>query len=371
MLPLLVATAIAALAAAIVLALSGAASPAAVAHVAFAAGILPLISGAMLHFVPVLTRGRAPGRAMRALPFGMLAAGTIAAAAFLFPGFFAIGIDLGALAGLTFSLVLAGWIVRRGRGTLGAPHAGLYWYLAAVGCLALALTAVLAMSVFPAQRAALRLAHLHVNTLGFVGLTALGTLAVLLPTAAARPDPDAAGWLRRMLPFAVAGTLLVAAGAAGWPPAAFLGIAALLWPLLRLGTNWLSRFPNEVFRAHGAAPSLALALAGFLLLLLAGALHAAGRLSGVEAVFGFVLAFLLPLVTGAVSQLLPIWLRPGAQADWHRAARVMLGRYAVLRGLTFLVAGLGAMLGAPAAAWLAAAALAAFTLQVLSVFLRR
>jgi len=62
-LPFLVAAAIVALVAAIALTLSGAASPAAAAHVAFASGSLPLIVGAMLHFVPVLTRGRPAGRA--------------------------------------------------------------------------------------------------------------------------------------------------------------------------------------------------------------------------------------------------------------------------------------------------------------------
>lgn len=369
--PLLVVTTIFAFAAAIALMLSGAAGPAAAAHVVFAAGILPLIAGAMLHFVPVLTRARAPGRAMQALPYGMLAAGIAAAAAFLLPGLFLVGTQLAALAGLTFALILAGWILRRAHGTLGAPHPGLYWYLAAVASLALALGAVTAMPVFPAQRAALRLVHLHLNTLGFIGLTALGTLAVLVPTAAGRPDPAAAGWLRRMLPPAAAGVLLTAAGAAWWKPAAYAGLALLFWPAVRLSTAWLLRFPHEILRVHGAAPSLALALAGLLLLLPAGALHGAGRLSGVEAVSGFVLAFLLPLVSGAVSQLLPLWLKPGVQTDWHCAAREKLGRYAVLRGLTFLTAGLGVLLGAPAAAWLAAVALAAFALQALGVLWRR
>ena len=75
----------------------------------------------------------------------------------------AAGIPLAALAGLTFALVMAGWIVRRGRAALGAPHAGLRWYLAAVLCLVLALAAAGAIGVLPEQRAALRLLHLHLN----------------------------------------------------------------------------------------------------------------------------------------------------------------------------------------------------------------
>lgn len=371
MLPFLVASAVAAFALALALLLSGGASPAAAAHVAFAAGILPLISGAMMHFVPVLTRSGAPAPALRRLPLAFLAAGVLAALAFVRPSWFDPLVHVGAGLAFVAALVMAGWIVGRGRPMLGAPHPGLHWYLAAVLCLALALAAVLAMPALPAQRAALRLLHLHLNTLGFVGLTALGTLTVLLPTAVGRPDPDAAGWLRRMLTPVAAGVLLAAAGTAWWMPAAYLGALLLFVPVALLGTAWVVRFSDGIVRMHGAAPALALALAGLLMLLSGGMLHANHRLDGGAAVFGFLTAFLLPLVTGAASQLLPVWLKPGVQTDWHRVARARLGRFAVLRGLTFLAAGLGIALGAAAAAWLAAAALAAFALQVLNALLRR
>ncbi len=371
MLPFLVAAALAAFAAALLLILFGGAGPAAAAHVAFAAGVLPLIFGAMLHFVPVLTRSGAPAPMMQRLPLALLAAGVLAALAFARPAWFNVLVQGGAGIALLAAFVMAAWIVRRGRTALGAPHPGLHWYLAAVLCLALALAAALAMPVLPAQRTALRLFHLHLNTLGFIGLAALGTLAVLLPTAAGRPDPAAAGWLRRMLPLALAGVLLAAAGAAWWTPAAYAGALLLFVPVALLGTAWVARFPGEILRAHGAAPSLALALAGLLALLSAGVLHANRRLDGGDAVFGFFLAFLLPLVTGAVSQLLPVWLRPGVQTDWHRAARLRLGRFAVLRGLTFAVAGWLVALGWAPGAWLAAVALAAFGAQALSAALKR
>lgn len=371
MLPFLVVTAIAAFAAALALTLFGGASPAAAAHVAFAAGIMPLIFGAMLHFVPVLTRSGATAQALRRLPLAFLAAGILAATAFMQPEWFNPLVHAGAGLAFLAALGMAGWIVRRGRAALGAPHPGLYWYLAAVLCLVLALAAVLAMPALPTHRAALRLFHLHLNTLGFIGLTALGTLAVLLPTAIGRPDPAAAGWLRRMLPLALAGVLLTAFGAAGWKPAAYLGALLLSVPPVLLGTAWVARFPGEILRAHGAAPSLALALVGLLALLSIGVLHAHLRLDGSNAVFGFLLAFLLPLVTGAVSQLLPLWLKPGVQTDWHRAARARLGRFAVLRGLTFVAAGWLVAIGWAPGAWLAAVALAAFVAQALPVATRR
>lgn len=371
MLPFLVASAVAAFAAALALILFGGASPAAAAHVAFAAGIMPLIFGAMMHFVPVLTRSGAPAPMMQRLPLAFLAAGLLAAVAFIRPIWFNALIHAGAGLAFLAALVMAAWIVRRGRAALGAPHPGLHWYLAAVLCLVLALAVVLAMPAFPAQRAALRLFHLHLNTLGFIGLTALGTLTVLLPTAAGQPDPDAAGRLRRDLPLAVAGVLLTAAGAAWWPPLAYAGLVVLLLPVAILGTAWVVRFPREMLRAHGAAPSLALALAGLMALLFLSALHAQRRLEGGDAVFGFLLAFLLPLVSGAASQLLPVWLKPGVQTDWHRAARDTLGRFAVLRGLTFVAAGWLVAAGWPPAGWLSLAGLAAFALQALRVAARR
>lgn len=371
MLPFLVASAVAAFAAALALILFGGASPAAAAHVAFAAGIMPLIFGAMMHFVPVLTRSGAPARMMQRLPLAFLVAGVLAAVAFIRPVWFNTLIHAGAGLAFIAALVMAAWIVRRGRAALGAPHPGLHWYLAAVLCLVLALAVVLAMPAFPAQRAALRLFHLHLNTLGFIGLTALGTLTVLLPTAAGQPDPDAAGRLRRDLPLAVAGVLLTAAGAAWWPPLAYVGLVVLFLPVAFLGTAWVVRFPREMLRAHGAAPSLALALAGLMALLFLSALHAQGRLEGGDAVFGFLLAFLLPLVSGAASQLLPVWLKPGVQTDWHRAARDTLGRFAVLRGLTFVAAGWLVAVGWTPGGWLSLAGLAAFALQALRVAARR
>ncbi len=366
MLVLLALAAVIFMAASLVLILLGAATLAAT-HIAFAAGIMPLIFGAMMHFVPVLTRGRAAVNPLRWLPLGLSVAGMLAVSAFLIPGFFEIGIHLGACLAFIGALVMAAWIVRRGRATLGAPHPCLYWYLAAVLCLALALAAALGGLLWPAQRAALRIFHLHLNTLGFVGLTAIGTLTVLLPTAAARPDATAAPRLRSDLALTVFGVMLLAAGAAWCAPVAYAGLLLLLLAVVSLGTNWAAQFWREISRRDGAAPSLALALFGFAALLFIGAGHVHGPLAGSDAIFGFVLAFLLPLVTGAVSQLLPLWLRPGLQQAWQQQARVTLTRYGALRALAFVAAGLMVALGVRPGAWLAAVALLVFVVQLVSV----
>jgi hypothetical protein len=269
---------------------------------------------------------------------------------------------------------MAGWIVRRGRAALGAPHPGLRWYLAAVLCLVLALAGRAGDGILPEQRAALRLLHLHLNTLGFVGLTALGTLAVLLPTAAGQPDPDAAGWLRRMLPLAAgrraAGRRRRGLVAARWPMPAPCCCSCRSRCSARPGCV---RFPRAMFRASMAPrprwrwrwPASCAAVPGRRCMQPAADLAAPMRWPA------FLLAFLLPLVSGAASQLLPLWLKPGVQTDWHRAARETLGRFAVLRGLTFVAAGWLVVLDRPAGAWLAAGGLLAFALQAVSVSMRR
>ena len=64
-----------------ILALSGLGSPLAVAHLAFAVGIVPLIFAAMMHFVPVLTRTGEPGKSLAKLPSAVQATGLVAIAA--------------------------------------------------------------------------------------------------------------------------------------------------------------------------------------------------------------------------------------------------------------------------------------------------
>jgi hypothetical protein len=370
-LPFLVVAAVVCFAASVVLILASAASPAAVAHIAFAAGVMPLIFGSMLHFVPVLTRTGSPAAAMRYLPLAASGAGLLAIAAFVLPEFFTIGVHAGAALALAASLVVAAWIVRRGRAALDAPHPGLHWYFAAVLCLVLALVAVLVMPVWPDGRQALRVLHVHLNTLGFIGLTAIGTLQVLLPTVAARFDLRASARLRGDLPLVVAGVLLVAGGAAWMKPVAYVGMALQLVSVVRLGTAWAAGYWREVGALHGAAPSLALALLGLEALLVAGVGHAHQRLGSTDAIFGFVLAFLLPLVTGAANHLLPLWLKQGVQTAWHRDARATLGYLSGVRGLAFVAAGLLVALGWREAAWLAAAALVMFVAQLLRVLARR
>lgn len=338
---------------------------AAALHLILAVGAMPLIFGAMSHFIPVLTRTRAAAAGLFSIPVLALAGGALVVGALSMPGLY-WGRYAGALLALTAAGALLAWSRRRRAGMLGRPHPGLAWYDAALACLVLALLAILAGAVWPQQAIALHRLHLHLNTLGFVGLTAVSTLAVLLPTVAGRPDPQVGPRLRRDLPWATAGTLLVAIGAAWFGPLAWIGAASWTVPLVRLGASWLRLYRAEILALHGAAPLLAAALAGFALSLVFGAmapLAAAGGFRASQPALAFVGGFMLPLVSGAASQLLPVWLRPGIQSDWHARLRARLGRYGGVRAVLFCLGGIGAVLGREWGLLLGAATLIWFLLQ--------
>ena len=329
-------------------------------HLMLAAGAMPLIFGAMSHFIPVLTRTREAERGIGIIPLIALAGGVLAVAAFSLGGF-GWGWQAGAVLAMASAMALFVWSRKRRAAMLGSPHPCLAWYEAALACLFAALLAILAGSLWPQHFLALRRFHLHLNTLGFMGMTAVGTLAVLMPTVIARPDAGAATRLRQDLPLAFGGTLLIAIGAAWTAPLAWLGLIAWGVALARMGTAWLRLYRAEIFALHGAAPLLAMATLGFALCLLAGAAITTGL--ALDPTTLFIAGFLLPLVSGASSQLLPVWLKPGVQNAWHGEMRKRLGRYNGVRALLFFVGGIAAGFGQPWGLMLSAATLVWFLLQ--------
>jgi hypothetical protein len=352
LLPLLAIAALLALVTAGALLVAGHGAPQLAAHIAFALGVLPLILSAMAYFVPVLTRSATAGAAARWPALLAWAGGAVAVVSFA-TDFSPTGLTLAAAMGTLAAFGLGGWTLARARQMLGPRHRGLDWYLAALGFLLLALLAVILMRWFPAQRGGLRLFHLHANLLGFVGLAALGTLQVLLPTCIGVADPDAALRLRRDLKWAAGGALLIALGVSPLPasvataglPLALLGAVLYGMVVLRMLRAWHSRHRAALLQPHGAAPSLTAAALGLLTLLALGVAHGIGWLPARPAIAGFVVAFLLPLVSGAAAHLLPVWLRPGPQGPWHRALRTRLCRWGGLRGLMLLLLGLAISVG--------------------------
>ena len=293
-----------------VLALSGVGSPLAVAHLAFAVGIVPLIFAAMSHFVPVLTRTGNPSPVIALVPRLAQLAGVVAVLAMqgIIPRWL---VSLAAAVDLVLAGILLNWIVGRARATLGSPHPGWRWYGLALGCLMMALLAAIFIDIWPAYWKPLRLFHLHLNTIGLVGLAALGTLPVLMPTALGKPDPDAAGWLRRRLWLVASGALIVATGVAIVWEFAVPGAALVLVAALGLLGQWSRRFGIMVILKDGVSASLFVAMLGLLMTMVAGVAHGAGFAPGRPDLLAWGIAFLLPLVSGALSQLLPVWRWPG------------------------------------------------------------
>ncbi len=345
--------------------------PAGLWHLVFAAGAMPMIFAAMAYFVPVLTRTPEPPLALAALPLAASLAG-IAIVAWFAWGTAALR-DAAPWAGILASLALLAWTMRRARACLGRPHPGLRWYAGALACLVLGLGAVGLSARLPELAPALRLFHLHMNLLGFIGLTAIGTLQVLLPTVFSRPDPAAATRLAQDLPWSLAGAIAIAAGAAWWWPVAAAGALAYLWPIVRMGRAAIITFGARLWSSAHPASLLFAAVAGLILAIAHGLVHGAGISSGRDALPLFVVAFLVPLVSGAVAQLLPVWLRPGSPTEGHKLQRRPLAAFSRTRAGMFLAGGLFAAFGIEAASlagivgalWLLAA-MAAATMRALS-----
>jgi len=334
----------------------------AVVHLIFALGIMPLILGAMIYFTPVLTQSRAPERWTVSLPLLALAAGGL--------GFAGLGWDtrltpFAALLGIAACTGLLGWMGRRARRMPGSPHPCLHWYRWAVLSLILGLAAILGAALWPEHAHAFKRFHLHANTLGFVGLTAFGTLQVLLPTVANYHKPDTAIRLRRDVYSAVAGTLLIVIGGAVFVPLSWAGLLLWLQPLARFALPLVSTYRKAVWGWHRAGTALAIATFGLALVLLSGALHTAGWQAPELTTRLFFYAFLLPLVTGAISHLLPVWLWPGRDSPYFATASRRLALGSGMRTGLFVLAGVLTLSELAGAQYFAIMGIGVFILQIL------
>ncbi len=326
-------------------------------HVVLALGVMPLILGAMMYFTPVLTHSRAPALPWLMFPLLALASGALAV---VFMSWRRELLFIPLLLALVAIATVLGWMLHRARTMLGRPHPGLYWYAWALACLFLGLTAMLAATLLPDHWAVLRRFHLHINLLGFVGLTAYGTLRVLLPTVAGYADPSARECLRRDLYIMVPGSLLIAIGSSSniwlmWP-----GLVLWLIPPARFFLPLVSRWRANIWGWSRPATSLAAAVMGMLIASIAGGLHVIGALPADVTLSLFFYMFLFPLVTGAVSYLLPVWLWPARNDAAYEIAVRRLAWGSGARALVFIVAGGMALAGLPGAVYPAGVAMLVF-----------
>jgi hypothetical protein len=338
-------------------------------HIIFAIGVVPLIFSVMIHFLPVLARSKNPGKFIRILPVLVLIGGVLITSYFIFPQKIPAGHYVGATIIIVAVCSLVIWCFRLRAIAIDMPHPCLNWYLASLVCLFIALGAILMGYFIPTQRNELRLIHIHLNTLGFIGITALGTLQVLLPTVAKRLDPNVATRMHNHLKWVVLGTMIIALSAAWYPNFAWIGVTMLAIQLLGILKSWIKLYLKEILKVNGAAPALAIALSGYAAALVIGTIHAYYQ-PELNPIAFFIISFLMPLVTGVVSYLLPIWVHPGQQMIWHQNARKHLGIVGGLRALTFFVGGVVVSLGHEAGWYLAIFAVGIFILQTLLLFIK-
>ena len=337
-------------------------------HFMMALGIMPLIIGAMVYFTPVLTHSRASGWLVLLMPLLALVAGALASTGLLWRRDL---LPIPAVLAMAATGSLLGWMGYRARTMLGRPHPGLDWYRWALACLLLGLMAILIAMFRPEYWVALRRFHLHVNLLGFVGMSAFGTLRVLIPTVAGYNDPEARGRLRVDLYFAVTGTLLVASGSAWLTWLVWPGLALWLIPLARFAYSLVMRWRNDVWGWHRSSISLGLAVIGFITVMITAGIHAAGAGSSGDSMQLFFFVFLFPLVTGAVSYLLPVWLWPARNSIVYESSARRLAWGSGARSLVFLAAGVVMCIGMKGAVYLAGIGILVFLLQVVGAFWAR
>ncbi|MFD5650546.1 multicopper oxidase domain-containing protein [Streptomyces sp. NPDC127039] len=214
-------------------------------------------------------------------------------------------------------------LVRMGRGALGgrlAPIADYYRAAAAALIVGAVLGWLMATGkVGPQHYMGLKLAHVHVTLLGWIGLPVLGTLFMLWPTVlGVRMAEHTTRLARRVLVLTGGGLLTAVAGlVAGWRPAAVLGIAGYA-----VGVATAAQlFARTLRRRPAISAAAAWLLAAATLWLLVGVvvdlmLLAVRPLAEVgDDVESLVLVLLVGLVAqvliGALTYLLPIVLASG------------------------------------------------------------
>jgi nitrite reductase (NO-forming) len=236
-------------------------------------------------------------------------------------------------------------LVRMGRGALGGRLAPIADYYRA-GAAALVTGAVLGWLLAtgragPGHYTGLKLAHVHVTLLGWIGLPVLGTLFMLWPTVLGVRMAERTTLLaRRVLWLTGVGLAVAVAGlAGGWRPAAVLGVAgyaAGVTAAVRLFARTVRRRPA----ISAAAAWMLAAAAGWLCVgvVMDLVLLVARPLTEVRDDMGSLVPVLLvglvaQVLIGALTYLLPIVLTGGPKE--RAALRAVLERGWVPRIVVF------------------------------------
>lgn len=237
-------------------------------------------------------------------------------------------------AGMVFAAVAAHlvWLVARLRAALPARFAvTVHHYLAATGALLVGIPVGAWMLVVDdVSRSRLLLFHAHVNLLGWVTLTVLGTLLTLWPTVLrTRMADGAATAARRGLPVAVAGLTAVSTGVLAWWPLLAVGGLALTATAVLLTAvpaaqaarrKTPASFPSWSITAAAGWLVVALGVDAWTLLSASDPAVAADRFSAV--LVPFLIGFVGQVLLGALAYLLPVALGGGPALVRERTERL-------------------------------------------------
>jgi hypothetical protein len=229
-----------------------------------------------------------------------------------------LGVPAAALVFAAVASHLTVLAVRLRRALLAPLRVTVYYYLAAALALLVGIPAGAWMLVAD-HTARLLLFHAHVNVLGWISLTVLGTVLTLWPTVLrTRMATGAVRAARVALPLAVAGLVLLGAGLLAWWPAlsaSGLGLFAAAVVVIAVPAVAAARNrPPSSF----AAWSIAAAIGWLLIALVTDAvtLLTAADTASAAARFGAVLVpllagFVAQVLIGALAYLLPVVLGGG------------------------------------------------------------
>ena len=252
-------------------------------------------------------------------------------------------------AAAVFGAVLAhvGALAARLRRALPARFSvTVHYYLVAAAALLVGIPVGAWMLVVDdAARPRLVLFHLHVNVLGWISLTVLGTLLTLWPTVLrTRMAEGAVRAATRALPLAAAGLALLGIGLlVWWPVVAAAGVAlvavAVVVSAVPAATAARQRPPSS-FSAWSIAAGigwLLVALALDAATLLAAADPAVARADFDPVLVPLLVGFVAQVLLGALAYLLPVALGGGpavvragtAVLDRHWPQRVTMGNVAL------------------------------------------
>jgi hypothetical protein len=134
---------------------------------------------------------------------------------------------------------------------------------------------------------------------------------------------------------------------------------------MRFASSLVMRWRKFIWGWHRSSASLGLAVFGLIAVLITAGFHAAGVQSSGVTMQVFFFVFLFPLVTGAVSYLLPVWLWPARNTAVYECAARRLAWGSGARSLVFLAAGVMACSGMRGAVYLAGVGILVFLLQVI------